>query len=146
MSEDRACWMHGKTSVSPSCIRQDHFITTNPLSLPSGVSFSTCYLAMLSSQCSCWSLRGVRAGGRIRRCRASPAVKSQTRHLWLASAGDAGYQESLAPVEGWLPMRVTRITSGLLLVLLCAFGSAAESTFASPVEAKRNNLVTELLH
>jgi hypothetical protein len=43
-------------------------------------------------------------------------------------------------------MRVTPIAAGLLSFLLCAFGTGAESTFTSPVEAKRNNLVAELLH
>jgi hypothetical protein len=43
-------------------------------------------------------------------------------------------------------MKVTQIASGLLSFILCAFGSCAESTFASPVEAKGNNVVTELLH
>jgi len=43
-------------------------------------------------------------------------------------------------------MRVSHIASGLLSFILCAFGNAAELTFASPVEVKRNNLVTELLH
>ena len=43
-------------------------------------------------------------------------------------------------------MRVTPIASALLSVLLCALGSGARSTSASPVLQKRNNLVTELLH
>src|SRR6266852_9758522 len=67
-----------------------------------------------------------------------------TRNLWWASAGSL-QETSLAPVEGWLPMRVTPIASGLFSFLLCAFGSGAESTFTPSVEKKQNNLVAELL-
>jgi hypothetical protein len=50
---------------------------------------------------------------------------------------------SIVPLQGWLAKSVTPVISGLLSLLVFTFGSGAEPT--TPIEKKRNNLVTELL-